>query len=279
MGPNHIYINTINGFGEHKDQQKIVTKSRVLRFTDDDQYKQGTLLLMDKAVSSVDFMERQGCKLYSFPYSENKQSSDVTLSILKAGKVFDLLTSAEDKCVAFDSYFTVVRANKSVFEKEKEMFGVEDEDSDNDAVRQAFNEKDYVKCVVCTSDQNQRSRIYSIKKKRDEETEAIQDMLLIKDEANVQTIEGDRFEKPETDTAPVSSFYITSEEYGEHTDNYCQVSTNQVKVFDKKMDRRLTFSGLNIRNAIDIHQAYMYTINDMIVKPITIDTEDDGLGP
>lgn len=57
------------------------------------------------------------------------------------------------------------------------------------------------------------------------------------------------------------------------------MSTEKVKVFNKKMDLRLTFDGLNIRNAVEIHQAYMYTINDIIVHPIKIDTEDDGLGP
>lgn len=152
MGPNHIYINTINAYGYHKDQKKITTERRILKFNDDPNYKQGTLLLMDKSAASVDYMERQGCKLYAFPYQENKSNSLITLSILKAGKVYDLLTSTEDKCVAYDSYFTVVRANRSVFEKEKDNFGEQSEDSDNDEVRQAFKEKDYVKCIVCTSD-------------------------------------------------------------------------------------------------------------------------------
>ena len=226
VGPNHIYMNTINADGKLKKQEKIQTDRRIIRFKDDANYKQGILLLLDRAAASVDFMERQGCKLYSFPYQENTSAKDsICLSVLKGNNVYDLLTAKEDACVAYDSYFTVVRANKDVFEKESDKFGQSD-DSDNDDVRQAFSEKDYVKCVVCTSDANRLSRVYSIRKIRNPETTFIEKMRLIKKPENVKTIERDPREKDDDDTAPVSSFYITAPEYGEHKDSYTQISTS-----------------------------------------------------
>ena len=45
----------------------------------------------------------------------------------------------------------------------------------------------------------------------------------------------------------LESFYITSKEFGVHQDNYIQVSESYIKVYDKQMNLRVVFEGLNIR--------------------------------
>ena len=45
----------------------------------------------------------------------------------------------------------------------------------------------------------------------------------------------------------LESFYITSKEFGEHQDSYIQVSESFIKVYDKQMNLRVVFEGLNIR--------------------------------
>ena len=48
-----------------------------------------------------------------------------------------------------------------------------------------------------------------------------------------------------------------------------------LKVYDKSMNLRLCFSGLNIRYCEDVHESYLYTISDQITRPYQIGTEEN----
>ena len=204
VGPGHIYISSINAEGRFQQNlQETITSEikdsckRILRFKDDSAYKQGILILKDNGIYTTDFAERGGCKLYQFPLQRNESDGLITLSILKGGEVYELLKSSDPdtKCLAYDSYFNVVRANKDVFEKEKEKFA-ENEDSEDDAVRKAFSTKDYIKCVVITSDENRVSRLYGIEKVRDDDgLKGIINMKLIMEPENVKEIQTDANER------------------------------------------------------------------------------------
>ena len=69
--------------------------------------------------------------------------------------------------MAYDSYFRVARANKAVFEKHKEEFTLNEVGEEDDAVKAAFLEKDYVNVLVCTSDLKHTSMMYTILKDKD----------------------------------------------------------------------------------------------------------------
>lgn len=140
-----------------------------------------------------------------------QDDSKVTLHCLKQGQVYDLLTSEQSPCLAFDSYFRVLQANKAVFMKEKDEFDLGD-DSEDDEVKKAFQDKEYVKVVVCTSGSNEKSMMFTLTKDRKEEDNTIENMRLILNEENIKELEVDQ---TEDDHTPVHSFYITSEEFGD----------------------------------------------------------------
>ena len=48
-----------------------------------------------------------------------------------------------------------------------------------------------------------------------------------------------------------------------------------IKIYDKQMNLRLRFEGLQIRFCEDVHQSYMYTISDQIDRaPYSYSAED-----
>ena len=145
-----------------------------------------------------------------------------------------------------------------------------DEESEDDDVRKAFAEKEYVNVVLCTSDQNNASKMFTIVKEREKDTKYITDMRLILTDNNVLDLEVDQ---ADDDTAPIHSFFLTSDEYGDNVDSYVQISNKMIKVYDKSMQMKWTFDNLNIRACHDVHQGYLYVIGDQSVRPYTITDE------
>ena len=54
----------------------------------------------------------------------------MTLNCLKRRRFFALLSSDEDDCINHDSFFTVIQANREVFEAQEEEFALEDSKQD-----------------------------------------------------------------------------------------------------------------------------------------------------
>ena len=96
---------------------------------------------------------------------------------------------------------------------------------EDDAVKAAFAEKNYVNVLVCTSDLKSTSMMYTMLKDRDPVTQSVTNMSLIMEEGNFKTVEVDNVD---SDDPPIHSFYITTEELGDHTDSYVQVSAKKI---------------------------------------------------
>ena len=47
-----------------------------------------------------------------------------------------------------------------------------------------------------------------------------------------------------------------------------------LQVFDAEMSARYVFEGLNIRSCLNIHQSYLYTISDSIVKQPSVNATE-----
>ena len=87
------------------------------------------------------------------------------------------------------------------------------------------------------------------------------------DEGNYKTLEVDNVD---SDDPPIHSFYITTDELGENTDSYVQISAKKIQVYNREMEIKLTFDHLNIRSCQDVHQGYLYTISNSLKRPYTI---------
>ena len=98
-------------------------------------------------------------------------------------------------------------------------------------------------------------------------------MRLVNTEGNYKELD---YEKLENDSTPFHSFYITSDDFGENKDSYAEISENQIMIYDKEMNMKLLYEGLNLRSCQDIHQGYIYTISDEINSPYTIKTYENG---
>ena len=115
-------------------------------------------------------------------------------------------------------------------------------------------------------------------KDKDEGTGFIKTMRILKKVKNRKDLDMDSDTKHDDDP-PLHSFYITDSEYKENTDSYAQISNKMIKVYDKEMNLRLRFEGLQIRYCEDVHQSYLYTISDQIHRqPYIYSSEDDFAG-
>lgn len=211
-------------------------------------------------------------KVYTFPLTES-EGATYTLTCLKQGVMYKILSSSEElpnsdpkqskkSCLSYDTYFKVLRANAAVFHVDKDSDKFID-DEDQKAFEQAYSKKNYVIAVICTSDKNQRSTMFTIVKERDE-LNFIKQVRLLKSKQNRKDLEVD---VDEDDVAPMHSFYITANDFGDNRDNYAQVSEKMIKIYDKSMNLRLKFEGLKIRHCEDVHQDYLYTISDQMDRP------------
>ena len=142
---------------------KLQIPNRILRFRNDEYDRFGVLILTDEKVGlppGSEYADVMGCRLFTYPFTPIV-GSRVTLSTIKEGHVFNLLTSDQSKALAEDSYFRTMRANKAMFESKTDEFAVA-EDNKPDKVKEAFT-KDNLYVVVVTSDRNQKSMMYAIK--------------------------------------------------------------------------------------------------------------------
>ena len=65
----------------------------------------------------------------------------MTLHCLKRRRFFALLSSDEDDCVNHDSFFTVIQANREVFEAQEREFAPDDSKADLiDELQEAFED-------------------------------------------------------------------------------------------------------------------------------------------
>ena len=84
------------------------------------------------------------------------------------------------------------------------------------------------------------------------------------------------YEELDNDSTPFHQFYITSEEFKENMDSYAEISDKQIMIYDKHLNMKLLYEGLNIRSCQDIHQGYLYTISDDIKLPYSIKNFENG---
>ena len=93
---------------------------RILKFHNDDRYKCGILLLTDQSTDhslDYDYNLSEQVSLYKFPLTSIQTTSKVTLKCLKKGTFYELLNSETNAgLIARDSNFSVLRANRAVFE-------------------------------------------------------------------------------------------------------------------------------------------------------------------
>ena len=50
------------------------------------------------------------------------------------------------------------------------------------------------------------------------------------------------------DSKLLEAFFVTAENFGENRDHYAHITENSIKLFDKEMNIRIKFEGLNIRS-------------------------------
>ena len=62
-------------------------------------------------------------------------------------------------CLAFDSYFKILRTNQAVFQINLEDDSYIDKE-DEEAYNKAYGKKNYVNVLVCISDKNKRSTMF-----------------------------------------------------------------------------------------------------------------------
>ena len=176
------------------------------------------------------------------------------------------------KCLTEDSSFGVLSANKAIFERVRDTFG-EDSSEIEDEVNEAFARKEFCTAIVITSPTNNKSFMFPYIKERDEETKVIKQMRLVCTQGSYRELD---YEELDNDSTPFHQFYITSEEFGDNIDSYAEISDKQIMIYDKHLNMKLLFEGLNIRSCQDIHQGYLYTISDNIKMPYSIKNFENG---
>ena len=139
---------------------------RILRFSNDEEFNMGVLLLTDSTVKMAEFKKQDGCLLYNFPLlREPGEDQTLVLYALKMQKLYPILASQEkdnlpllpvSQCLARDSFFRVLRANRNVFERPLDQFEQElaADQEEEDEVKRAFPLKTYCNVLACSSQTN-----------------------------------------------------------------------------------------------------------------------------
>jgi hypothetical protein len=102
---------------------------------------------------------------------------------------------------------------------------------------------------------------------------------------SIQLLKSDAYKKmvtfeDEVEKNPIHSFFVTNKEFKDNVDNFCVVTEKDVRIYDEDMKLRITVNGLKIRGCLDVHQDYLYSIDDNISKPFSVKDEDkDSLMP
>lgn len=121
--------------------------------------------------------------------------------------------------------------------------------------------------------------MYALKKSYDENNKLQMKLVYNIDDKGEPEPRLIEFDAKEDDDPPLHSFYVTAGEFGANVDSYVQISCKQIKVFDRLLQEKWTYAGLNIRQVHDIHQAYLYTISDRIdtCYYVTQEETDDNI--
>lgn len=176
--------------------------NRILRFKNDHYDKFGIFILTDdKPVETIEseYKDAEQCSIFTFPYTSSGVSH-VTLSTIKQGRVFSLITTNDDDAVAPDSFFRTIKSSRSVFEqKDHYTTGL----TAACEVTSKFGEKTSLHALVMTSVQRNKSKLYPLVATKDPVTKETLKIELIKKEANVKSMEVD---KSEDDDMPFHSF-------------------------------------------------------------------------
>ena len=112
----------------------------------------------------------------------------MTLNCLKRRRFFALLSSDEDDCINHDSFFTVIQANREVFEAQEEEFALEDSKQDLiDEVRVIFENEKHVNALMCTSPKNNCSNIFPLVKENYEDSTFLDKVRVITNPGNCRS--------------------------------------------------------------------------------------------
>ena len=121
--------------------------------------------------------------------------------------------------------------------------------------------------MICTSITNRSCKIFPVRKVRDENTKVISEMKLLT--SNSKTVPLNEVDAL-NDSEHLHSFFINTEKFGDKVDHFAQITAKQINVYNKKMKLRVTHQGLNVRGCVHIHDSYLYTVSDAIVKPPSV---------
>ena len=98
---------------------------------------------------------------------------------------------------------------------------------------------------MCKSNINNKTSIYPLLKEREEPgSKIIKDMRLIMKKGNNRHI----IKEEQDESQLLEAFFVTAESFGEYRDHYASVTEKYVKLYDKDMNIRIVFEGLNIRS-------------------------------
>ena len=145
--------------------------------------------MTDDGCFSPSYEQVGGCQLYAFPMDDS--FSDITLRVLKMGVFHELLSSREringqlktNKCLTHDSTFNIIQANKALFERRIIDTGQDDGKCE---VKDAFENNDFCKVLVCTSPTNNKAKMFPLAKIK--EGKEVKKVKLIRTKANTKTI-------------------------------------------------------------------------------------------
>ena len=160
-------------------------------------------------------------------------------------KFFSLLSGSDNPCVAPDSFYNLMQANREHFEKDDDGNG--DDDAENDPVRKAFPDKEVCTVLICSSSKNATSCIFPIYKTRVEGSKVVETVHLIKTPENIKKVEM-KSEAP--DSSLLSSFFVLNEKNEERLNSFGQITSSQISLYDSKMEVKYVIRGLNIRGSI-----------------------------
>ena len=217
---------------------KVKSPGRIIRFEDDMSFRNGTILLTDNVSDSDDYEKMDGSYLFTFPLQiDESKNNSVTLYALKMTQCFKLLNSETDKSCHYDSQFSIMRARRDVFKNTEKI--------DDCEITKHHDKRDFVNVLVCKSNMNNKTSIYPLLKERENpSSKIIKDMRLVMKEGNNRHI----IKEEEDGSKLLEAFFVTAESFGEYRDHYAHITENSIKLYDKEMNIRIKFEGLNIKS-------------------------------
>ena len=168
-------------------------------------------------------------------------------------------------------------ANREVFEHVDNRFNDADDEHECD-VKQTFGDKGRCPVVLIASNVMNCTKIFPVVKqtRNDNYTNEIEQIYLIKHETNCKTF-GLQGNERMDDSKLLEAFFIYSEEFSEKRDYLVICRRRSIKIYDNEQKLKLEIRGLNIKNCINVHQGYLYSISCNVGNPPTITSYDHGM--